>query len=203
PQAYGGKSGGYGEWNIPLGQLGGWDIGTSGNWSGATKMDDGSRQKSGYNVGLNASKGVDFNSLFGGTALADSAKIADESAKNAGKNSSEYWRAQGMTDENAIMDKVLEHMDKGGDVKDKKSIWGTIKSQFANRASTLQGKKPEYKEMGGMTPGPLGMTDLQKIGSDEAVSKAILKKKGKDVEDHIELNYHAPLKYQKPTNTGG
>ena len=214
-RAVGGKSGGSGTWNIPLGQIGDWSIGTQGSWQGGTKMNDGSRQKGGWDAGITATAPSSFlNNLFGGdpNAVAKSADIYDKSvAKDIAeknKGSSAYWKSLGYSDDEA-MDKVLESigMNQGGPVKQKKSIWGKIKDKvtgdFKKRSALMGGnKKPQYKQMGGMTPGPLGMSDLQVLGKPEDVSKVVMKKKGGDVEDTVELNYHAPLKYQKPTSTG-
>ena len=53
--------------------------------------------------------------------------------------------------------------------------------------------KPMYQRMGGMTPGPLGMTDMLAAGKGKDVSKVVYKKKGGDIEDTVEIGYHAPL----------
>ena len=53
--------------------------------------------------------------------------------------------------------------------------------------------KPAYMRMGGMTPGPLGMSDMLAAGKGKDVSKVIYKKKGGDIEDTMEIAYHAPL----------
>ena len=53
--------------------------------------------------------------------------------------------------------------------------------------------KPMYQKMGGMTPGPLGMTDMLAAGKGKDVSKVTYKKKGGEIEDVMEISYHAPL----------
>ena len=53
--------------------------------------------------------------------------------------------------------------------------------------------KPSYMRMGGMTPGPLGMSDMLAAGKGKDVSKVTYKKKGGDIEDTMEIAYHAPL----------
>lgn len=53
--------------------------------------------------------------------------------------------------------------------------------------------KPMYQRMGGMTPGPLGMSDMLAAGKGKDVSKVVYKKKGGDIEDTMEIAYHAPL----------
>ena len=53
--------------------------------------------------------------------------------------------------------------------------------------------KPMYQRMGGMTPGPLGMSDMLAAGKGKDVSKVLYKKKGGDIEDQVEISYHAPL----------
>ena len=45
----------------------------------------------------------------------------------------------------------------------------------------------------GMTPGPLGMSDMLAAGKGKDVSKVTYKKKGGEVEDVVEIAYHAPL----------
>ena len=52
---------------------------------------------------------------------------------------------------------------------------------------------PAYQRMGGMTPGPLGMSDMLAAGKDKDISKVVYKKKGGDIEDTVEIGYHAPL----------
>ena len=61
-----------------------------------------------------------------------------------------------------------------------------------------KGGMVEYKEMGGMVGGPLGMKDMQSIGRSEDVSKVKMKSAGKDQSHEVEVSYHAPLSYQQP-----
>ena len=61
--------------------------------------------------------------------------------------------------------------------------------------------KPAYQRMGGMTPGPLGMSDMLAAGKGKDVAKVVYKKKGGDIEDTVEIGYHAPLA-AKPKPTG-
>ena len=44
-----------------------------------------------------------------------------------------------------------------------------------------------------MTPGPLGMSDMLAAGKGKDVSKVTYVKKGGDIEDKVEIAYHAPL----------
>ena len=53
--------------------------------------------------------------------------------------------------------------------------------------------QPRYQRMQGMTPGPLGMSDMLAAGKGKDVSKVIYKKKGGEIEDVVEIAYHAPL----------
>jgi len=53
--------------------------------------------------------------------------------------------------------------------------------------------KPAYQRMGGLTPGPLGMSDMLQAGKGKDVSKVVYKKKGGNIEDQVEIAYHAPL----------
>ena len=216
-RAVGGSRGVSGTWNVPLGNVGGWDLSTQGHITGDLKRKDGTREKGNWGAHLKASKPSSLLSdIFGGNTqekLAESARINRELDKNAGPTSSSYWRAQGLTDENEIMDKVMEAagFEHGGKVHGKKkSIWGTIKDKITSDYSRRQQlfgqgrmppkneQKPAYRYMGGMTPGPLGMTDVQALGRPSDVSKVMYKKKGGDVEDTVEINYHPPLKYQQP-----
>lgn len=191
------------QWNIPLGQLGGWDIATQGSYS---DMDKG---KDPYSVGLTASTPFSFGA---GDAIAESARLAKERAKTAGPNSSEYWTSRGYSDEEA-MDKVLEAvgLEQGGDVK-QKGWWDKAKSAVSKAASHAwkndnlekpagRWKNVQYKNIGGMTPGPLGMSDLLVAGKDKAISKVKLKKAKGDMSEEVEYNYHPPLA-AKPKPTG-
>ena len=63
----------------------------------------------------------------------------------------------------------------------------------AGYLKSSMGQKPTYKEMGGMTPGPLGMTDMLAAGKGKDVSKVKYKKTGGQVSDEMEISYHAPL----------
>lgn len=99
------------------------------------------------------------------------------------------------------------NMNNGGEVPGKKkSIWGKIadkvSSDFARRKSLFgEGKRPktQYKAIGGMTPGPLGMSDMQVLGKPKDVSKVKIKKNDGVNTEEVELNYHAPL---APKNKG-
>ena len=61
------------------------------------------------------------------------------------------------------------------------------------KAHELKYGKPMYREMGGMTKGPLGMTDMLAAGKGKDVSKVTYKKTGGDITDTMEISYHAPL----------
>ena len=62
-----------------------------------------------------------------------------------------------------------------------------------NQGGKVNMQKPAYRQMGGMTPGPLGMTDMIAAGKGKDVSKVKYKKTGGDVTDEMEISYHAPL----------
>ena len=62
---------------------------------------------------------------------------------------------------------------------------------------------PSYEKMGGMTPGPLGMSDMLAAGKDKSISKVTYKKKGGDIEDQVEIAYHAPLSAGASKPSGG
>ena len=62
---------------------------------------------------------------------------------------------------------------------------------------------PSYQRMGGITSGPLGMTDMLAAGKDKDISKVTYKKKGGDVEDTMEIAYHAPLSAAANKPSGG
>ena len=61
--------------------------------------------------------------------------------------------------------------------------------------------KPQYKAIGGLTSGPLGMSDLQVAGKDKAISKVKMKKSKGDMAEEVEYSYHPPLA-AKPKPTG-
>jgi len=88
----------------------------------------------------------------------------------------------------------------GGKAKKKQSIWGQlankVKSDFAKRKSLFgEGKpyKPKYRAIGGMTPGPLGFSDMIIAGKGKDVSSVKIKKNMGDMGEEVELNYHPPL----------
>ena len=90
--------------------------------------------------------------------------------------------------------------DKGGEAKKKDSIWGQIKKKvsgdFARRKALFgEGKqyKPKYRNIGGMTPGPLGFSDMIIAGKGKDVSSVKIKKNMGDMGEEVELNYHPPL----------
>ena len=156
-RAVGGKSGGSGSWNIPLGSgFLGADWSTSGDYSAGTKFDDGTSSGDSWNAGI---KGT--------------------------------WT-----------------FDKGGEVpgNSKSSIWDSVKkaAQYAWKNDNKPGdrwaarNKPEYKNIGGMTKGPLGMPDMLAAGKGKDVSKVKMKKNKGDMAEEVEVNYHAPLA-PKPT----
>ena len=101
--------------------------------------------------------------------------------------------------------------DKGGEVP---GWWSKAKSAVSKAASHAwkndnlskgEGRwnksKPQYKAIGGLTSGPLGMSDLQIAGKDKAISKVKMKKSKGDMSEEVEYNYHPPLA-AKPKPTG-
>ena len=99
--------------------------------------------------------------------------------------------------------------DKGGEVPSK-SIWDSVKKAASyawkndNKPGDRYAKnnpqvtKPAYKAIGGMTTGPLGMSDMLAAGKGKDVSKVKMKKNKGDMSEEVEVNYHAPLA-PKPT----
>ena len=88
----------------------------------------------------------------------------------------------------------------GGKAKKKQSIWGQlankVSSDFARRKQLLgKGKpyQPKYRNIGGMTPGPLGFSDMIIAGKGKDVSSVKIKKNMGDMGEEVELNYHPPL----------
>jgi len=87
----------------------------------------------------------------------------------------------------------------GGKAKKKQSIWSQLASKvsgdFNKRSSLLGGKPkaPKYRAVGGMTPGPLGMSDMIIAGKGKDVSAVKIKKAMGDMSEEVELNYHQPL----------
>ena len=112
----------------------------------------------------------------------------------------------------AVLPALLE---KGGDVKKKQSwwqkvgerVWGDERAKRSKAFLSGEGSaftdykagggsvstKPIYQRLGGMTPGPLGMSDMLAAGKGKDVSKVTYVKKGGDIEDKVEIAYHAPL----------
>ena len=79
----------------------------------------------------------------------------------------------------------------------KKKVLGETKSkdfwENVGQGKAGHSKKPAYKQIGGMTPGPLGMSDMLAAGKGKDVAKVSYKKKGGQIEDQVEISYHAPL----------
>ena len=106
--------------------------------------------------------------------------------------------------------KATWSFDKGGEVPSgkKNSIWDTIKdaagyawkneNKLHDSYAAKLNKKPQYKAIGGMTSGPLGMSDALAAGKDKDISKVKIKKNKGDMSEEVEFNYHAPLA-PKPT----
>ena len=101
--------------------------------------------------------------------------------------------------------------EKGGDVP---GWWDKAKSAVSKAASHAwkndnlskgEGRwgksKPQYKAIGGLTKGPLGMSDLQVAGKDKSISKVKMKKSKGDMSEEVEYSYHPPLA-AKPKPTG-
>ena len=80
-----------------------------------------------------------------------------------------------------------------GDFERRKSLFGEGKLP--------QKQQPQYKNIGGYTKGPLGMSDMQVAGKPKDVSKVKIKKSKGDQSEEVELNYHPPLA-AKPKPTG-
>ena len=102
---------------------------------------------------------------------------------------------------------VGSFFDDGGKAKKKQSIWGQlankVSSDFSRRKSLFgKGqlpKQPKYRAIGGMTPGPLGFSDMIIAGKGKDVSAVKIKKNMGDMAEEVELNYHPPL---APKNKG-
>ena len=80
-----------------------------------------------------------------------------------------------------------------GDFERRKSLFGD--------GQLPQKQQPQYKNIGGYTKGPLGMSDMQVAGKPKDVSKVKIKKSKGDQSEEVELNYHPPLA-AKPKPTG-
>lgn len=90
------------------------------------------------------------------------------------------------------------------------SVWDKVKSaakhawkndNLAKKEGRWKNAKPQYKAIGGMTPGPLGMSDMLVAGKDKDISKVKLKKSKGDMSEEMEYSYHPPLA-AKPKPTG-
>ena len=104
------------------------------------------------------------------------------------KKAAEYaWgkdRAGGKAREFMKGDKKKKSKVSAGDV-------GSVLGSFFEAGGSVS--KPAYQRMGGLTPGPLGMSDMLQAGKGKDVSKVTYKKKGGSIEDQVEIAYHAPL----------
>ena len=82
---------------------------------------------------------------------------------------------------------------KPGSSGDAGSVIGSLLSAGFFQGGGSVSNKPMYQRIGGMTPGPLGMSDMLAAGKGKDVAKVTYKKKGGDIEDVVEIGYHAPL----------
>ena len=85
--------------------------------------------------------------------------------------------------------KAASYAWKNDNLKDPKHSW----SHVGQNAKTLNKGGPVYKEIGGMTKGPLGMSDMLMAGKDKDISKVKMKKTKGDMSEEMEYSYHAPL----------
>lgn len=162
------------DWDVPIGHALGADWSTSGHYS------DKDIGRDDWKAGVKAS--WKFNE--GGGVFSDLKKtIWGDPEKNAKIKADRAAARQG----------IRENIKKksGPSKGDVGSVLGSLLSAgFFSKGGPA---KPAYKEMGGMTEGPLGMTDMLAAGKGKDVSKVVYKKKGGDIEDTMEIAYHAPL----------
>ena len=86
-----------------------------------------------------------------------------------------------------------ENQEKKQQKAKKKFSKGDVGSIVGSLFETGGTVKPAYQRMGGLTEGPLGMSDMLQAGKGKDVSKVMYKKKGGSIEDQVEISYHAPL----------
>ena len=106
------------------------------------------------------------------------------------------WKNDGAERKQAAAKKKFEN--KGEGVDPSSVVASLLSAGFFQGGGNV---KPAYQRMGGMTPGPLGMSDMLAAGKGKDVAKVVYKKKGGDIEDTVEIGYHAPLA-AKPKPTG-
>ncbi len=157
--------------------------------------------------------GAGLGSAAGGAGLASAAPLAAAAAPIAAPliGGALLGKAFGLFNQGGNVSQM--HYDKGGSTKG--SIWDSVKkaASYAWKndnlrdsshpwakvgTDTIKTTKPAYKAIGGMTSGPLGMSDALMAGKDKAISKVKIKKNKGDMSEEVEFNYHAPLA-PKPT----
>ena len=158
------------------------------------------RAVGGSSKGGSASWNIPLGNIFGAD-ISTQGDYASGTRMNDGTDTDDSWNA-GL--------KATWSFDKGGSVPSKGSIWDKVKSaaKYAwendNKPGDRYAKnnpqvtKPAYKAIGGMTSGPLGMSDALAAGKDKDISKVKIKKNKGDMSEEVEFNYHAPLA-PKPT----
>ncbi len=148
----------------------------------------------GKSSGGSGSWNIPLGSGFLGADWSTQGDYASGTDFNDGSKSEDSWNA-GI--------KGTWKFNKGGEVPSEKgSIWDKVKSaaSYAWKNDNKPGDrwaekntKPQYKAIGGMTSGPLGMSDALAAGKNKDISKVKIKKNKGDMSEEVEFNYHAPL----------
>ena len=201
------QKGGYGvDWNVGLGNLGGWDLGTQGSYGNTGAG-------AGGDVNLTATKGFDVNRLFGAAPLAQKSEEVKQLAPEAATDAKlAPYLAAGISPDQAKM--LIEAgapppqaLNKGGDVEGKKNVpwwqqavdYAVGKGRKGEGANSFLKGNVEHKNMGGAipsyTPGPLGMKDMVSMSKDLGTGPLAgvkYKKQGGEIVDEVEVKFHGP-----------
>ena len=185
------------DWNVGLGRVGDWDLSTEGSY---TLRDKG---KDPYNVKLKGRRDFDVNRLFGAAPLGGP-KERSKYADYKGGEYKERMPGERITTDVARGRKtnpLQPYLDAGISADQAQMLLANKVPPPVRRAKggpigMSSGMSPDVGMKGpiaGMTPGPLGMSDMLAAGKGKDISKVTYKKTGGKVTQQVDIAYHAPL----------
>ena len=170
---------------IPLGKVGKWDVGAEGFY------DEYKGAKDQYGVGVTGRRPLDVNAMLGMAPLGRKSKGRSDYEGGEYKpremgsrlSTSEVSRGRKKPSKAAMLKPYLD----AGISMDQAEML------LANGVAPPPARKADGGPIPGMTPGPLGMSDMLAAGKGKDVSKVTYKKTGGKVSNQVEISYHAPL----------
>ena len=98
--------------------------------------------------------------------------------------------------------KAKQNKDSRGDFDVGALLGSALNMGFFNSGGKVNPASGMYGPIAGMTPGPLGMSDLIAAGKDKDIAKVTYKKSGGDVSQQVDIAYHNPLQPKPAGNSG-